>query len=83
MTILGIDLCRLAYPADLDITDVELGTLIKMKYDGKCYTHIIGDFELLHFNSNDLLVQHIVNIIYKGRHQLGIKDTCSECTPRI
>lgn len=70
MKIIGHDLSALAAPAELLIGENELGTVIRLEYNGKAYQHVISHFELLSLNSNEVIVTLIENIINEGKDKI-------------
>lgn len=80
MTIMGVDFRELAKPADLEVSEDGFCTVLRMSFEGRCYTHALHHFELFCMSSNEAIIAHLTNIINVGKHCLGIKDTPNECT---
>lgn len=78
MMINGVDLDKLAWPATIETTNTESETIFMISFGDLGYKHVLSHFELLNMNSNEQIVQYIINIINDAKHYLGINDTDNE-----
>lgn len=78
MMINGVDLDKLAWPATIEMMDTETETIFMLRFGDLGYKHVLSHFELINMNSNEQIVNYIINIINDAKLCLGINDTNNE-----